>query len=162
MLVVSVRPIIGNIPVMEEFEAIRPYSDDEVPAVLARLAQDADLRRAVAPFLFPRASRALPPLGRLLTARLVRRQARRLRTVAELQTHLADYMENLIEKDHSRVPRQRLGPLGPRPALSVHLHPPGTSSWTPAWSTSPCTVPGTPPRASPSATTCSARLGRRT
>ena len=98
MLVVSVRPIIGNIPVMEEFEAIRPYSDDEVPVVLARLAQDADLRRAVAPFLFPGTSRALPLLGRLLTARLVRRQASRLRTVAEVQTHLADYMENLIEK----------------------------------------------------------------
>ena len=85
-------------PGMEEFEAIRPYSDAEVPAILARLAQDADLRQAVAPFLFPRASRALPPLARLLTGRLVRRQAGRLHTVEEVQKHLAGYMEKLIEE----------------------------------------------------------------
>ena len=92
------RPIIGNMPGMEEFEAIRPYSDAEVPTILARLAQDADLRQAVAPFLFPRASRALPPLARLLTGRLVRHQAGRLHTVEEVQKHLAGYMEKLIEE----------------------------------------------------------------
>ena len=92
------RPIVGNIPVMEEFEGIRPYNDQEVPAVLARLAQDADLRRAVAPFLFPRAGRSLPWLGRFLAGRLLRRQAGRLQTVDEVQRHLADYMERLIEE----------------------------------------------------------------
>ena len=93
------RPrIIGNMPVMEEFDGIRPYNDQEVPAVLARLARDADLRQAIAPFLFPRAARALPPLGRLLAGGVVRRQARRLQTVDEVQKHLAGHMESLVEK----------------------------------------------------------------
>lgn len=90
--------IIGNMPVMEEFDGIRPYNDEEVPAVLARLARDADLRQAIAPFLFPRAARALPPLGRLLAGVVVRRQARRLQTVDEVQKHLAGHMESLVEK----------------------------------------------------------------
>ena len=83
---------------MQDFAAIRPYQDDEVPKVLARLAQDRALRQALALFLFPQAARALPILGRTLAGGLMRRQARRLKTVSELQSHLAGYMQHLIRK----------------------------------------------------------------
>lgn len=83
---------------MHDFTAIRPYQDDEVPKVLARLAQDRALRHALALFLFPRAARILPILGRTLAGGLMRRQARRLKTVSELQSHLAGYMQHLIRK----------------------------------------------------------------
>ena len=85
-------------PGMENFDAIRPYRDDEVPAVLARLARDPELRGAVAQFLFPRTTRVLPPLGRLAAKGLLRREANRLQTVEQVQTLLSGYMETLIEK----------------------------------------------------------------
>ncbi len=84
-------------PGMEDFEGIRPYEDEEVPGVLARLAKDADLQAVVARYLFPRATRLLPALGRLLGARLLRREAGRLRTVRDVQLFLSGHMEALIE-----------------------------------------------------------------
>ncbi len=84
-------------PGMEDFEGIRPYEDEEVPGVLARLAKDADLQAVVARYLFPRATRLLPALGRLLGARLLRREAGRLRTVRDVQLFLSGHMGALIE-----------------------------------------------------------------
>ena len=84
-------------PGMEDFEGIRPYEDEEVPGVLARLARDADLQAVVARYLFPRATRLLPALGRLLGARLLRREAGRLRTVRDVQLFLSGHMGALIE-----------------------------------------------------------------
>ena len=82
---------------MEDFEGIRPYEDEEVPGVLARLARDADLQAVVARYLFPRATRLLPALGRLLGSRLLRREAGRLRTVRDVQLLLSGHMGALIE-----------------------------------------------------------------
>ena len=82
---------------MEDFEGIRPYEDEEVPGVLARLARDADLQAVVARYLFPRATRLLPALGRLLGSRLLRREAGRLRTVRDVQLFLSGHMGALIE-----------------------------------------------------------------
>lgn len=84
-------------PGMEDFEGIRPYEDEEVPGVLARLAKDADLQAVVARYLFPRATTLLPALGRLLGARLLRREAGRLRTVRDVQLFLSGHMGALIE-----------------------------------------------------------------
>ena len=83
---------------MQDFDAIRPYRDEEVPKVLARLARDRELRHALALFLFPRAALALPILGRTLAGSLMRRQAGRLKTVPELQLHLSRYMQTLVHK----------------------------------------------------------------
>ncbi len=82
---------------MEDFEAIRPYRDDEVPQVLVRLARDPDLKQALAQFLFPRASRHLPLLGRFLAGGLMSLQANRLTSVQDVQMHLSGYMQRLIK-----------------------------------------------------------------
>ncbi len=85
-------------PGMEEFEGIRPYQDEEVPEVLARLARDADLQSVVGRHLFPRAAQLLPQLGRLLGGHLLRRLASRLSTVREVQLFLSGHMEALIAR----------------------------------------------------------------
>ena len=85
-------------PGMEEFEGIRPYRDEEVPAVLARLARDADLQAVVGQYLFPRATLVLPQLGPFLGGRLLRRLASRLNTVRDVQLFLSGHMETLIEE----------------------------------------------------------------
>ena len=81
---------------MEDFDAIRPYRDDEVPAVVARLAEDADLRHAASLFFLPRLARWAPALARLLTGRFLQRKAARLRTVDDLQALLSGYLDALI------------------------------------------------------------------
>ncbi len=110
-------------PLMHDFEGIRPYQDEEVPGVLARLARDSDLQSVVGRYLFPRATKLLPPLGRLLGGRLLHRLAGRLRTVRDVQLFLSGHMEALIEKtivDFSVSGLERLSPGTPYLFISTH------------------------------------------
>ncbi|MYF12281.1 MAG: hypothetical protein F4229_15105 [Gammaproteobacteria bacterium] len=110
-------------PGMKEFEGIRPYQDGEVPGVLARLARDADLQSVVGRYLFPRATLLLPQLGRLLGGRLLRRLARRLSTVRDVQMFLSGHMETLIEEtilDFSVGGVERLAAETPYLFISTH------------------------------------------
>ena len=108
---------------MEDFEGIRPYRDEEVPGVLARLARDADLQAVVGRHLFPRATLLLPQLGRWLGSRLLRRQAGRLRNVRDVQLFLSGHMEALIDKtilDFSVGGVERLAAGTPYLFISTH------------------------------------------
>ncbi len=110
-------------PGMVDFEGIRPYQDEEVPGVLARLARDADLQAVLGRYLFPRATRLLPQLGRLLGGRLLRRLASRLRTVRDVQSFLSGHMETLIDEtilDFSVSGVERLSPGTPYLFISTH------------------------------------------
>ena len=83
---------------MEDFDAIRPYRDDEVPMVVARLAEDPDLCRAAALFFLPRLTAGFPALGQALAGRRVKRKAANLETVHDVQMLFSRYMDSLIEK----------------------------------------------------------------
>ena len=110
-------------PDMEDFEGIRPYHDDEVPDVLARLAKDVDLQQVVGRYLFPRATLLLPALGRLFGSRLLCRLASRLDTVRDVQLFLSGHMEALIEETilHFSVSGvERLAPGTPYLFISTH------------------------------------------
>ena len=110
-------------PGMEDFDGIRPYQDEEVPGVLARLARDADLQSIVGRYLFPRATRLLPQLGRLLGGRLLRRLASRLSTVRDVQLFLSGHMEALIGEtilDFSVGGVERLAAGTPYLFISTH------------------------------------------
>jgi len=80
-----------------EFEEIRPYSDDEVPAVLRRLGHDPsllrDLSRIAAPFL----NRWAPPLARAAVGRKLRRAFGRIETVDSFQSALAVVFQRMID-----------------------------------------------------------------
>ena len=56
---------------MQEFDDIRPYRDDEVPGVLARLRSDPKLVTAAARLFLPGLHHAAPGLSRWLTGRLL-------------------------------------------------------------------------------------------
>ena len=83
---------------MDDFDAIRPYRDDEVPAVVARLVEDPDLCHAAALFFLPRLTASFPNLGHTLAGRHVRRKAANLQTVRDVQTLMSHYMDALVEK----------------------------------------------------------------
>jgi hypothetical protein len=82
---------------MHDFEAIRPYEDREVPAVIARLLGDRALQRAVAQFLLPRLNALLPGLARWLVVRQLKLRTRGISTVAGVQRFLEGYMRRIVE-----------------------------------------------------------------
>jgi 1-acyl-sn-glycerol-3-phosphate acyltransferase len=83
---------------MQNFDAIRPYRDDETDAVIARLCRDPDLLRAAAAFYAPRLSRWLPGLARHATGRFIRLRTRNLHNVRDVQQWLSGHMARIVRE----------------------------------------------------------------
>ncbi|PRY68717.1 1-acyl-sn-glycerol-3-phosphate acyltransferase [Halomonas ventosae] len=75
---------------------IRPYQDDEVAEVLARLAHDAELLDALTRYRLPRLSRFMPRLSRVLASIAIRREVRGVTGVHDFQMRIASYMQRMI------------------------------------------------------------------
>lgn len=82
---------------MTEFEEIRPYRDDEVPAVLRRLGRDPSLLRDLSRFAAPSLNRWAPPLARALVGRKLRRAFDGIETVDSFQSALAVVFQRMID-----------------------------------------------------------------
>ncbi len=108
---------------MVDFEAIRPYRDPEVPGVVARLVEDAELDRAAAVYLMPRLARAWPRLSSALVRAYLRRKTRGLVTVNDVQLFLERYMARLIEETIVELTVDGLDHLSPgQPYLFISNH----------------------------------------
>ncbi|WP_373184992.1 1-acyl-sn-glycerol-3-phosphate acyltransferase [Halopseudomonas sp.] len=83
---------------MVEFDAIRPYSDAEVPAVLHRLTRDEELLDILASQHFPRLHRWAPGLVKRLVGAGLRREAGQITSVESLQHRIEPYLDRLIER----------------------------------------------------------------
>ncbi len=81
----------------DPYADIRPYRDDEVPDVLARLLADSELHDALASFQSARLHARWPGLARWLVRRALRRQLRSVRDVQSMQMVLKTYMDAMIE-----------------------------------------------------------------
>ncbi len=108
---------------MQNFDAIRPYRDDEVPGVIQRLASDPALLRAAAAFYAPRLSRWLPRLSRYTARRVIERRTTGLDSVHELQLWLSHYMARVIRETIVELTVEGLDQLAPdQPHLFVSNH----------------------------------------
>jgi hypothetical protein len=83
---------------MGEFDAIRPYDDAEVPAVLARLLSDKALLEILTHFRFPRVAGAFGWMLRPLIAYRLRREFIGVDSVATLQDKVEVYIDHTIER----------------------------------------------------------------
>ena len=83
---------------MGEFDAIRPYHDVEVPAVLARLLSDPAFLDILTHFRFPRAAGTLGWLLKPLIARRLRREFAGVTSVATLQDKVEPYVDRTIDR----------------------------------------------------------------
>ncbi|WP_407312495.1 1-acyl-sn-glycerol-3-phosphate acyltransferase [Pseudomonas sp. nanlin1] len=83
---------------MGEFDAIRPYDDAEVPAVLARLLSDKAFLDILTHFRFPRQAATLGWLLKPLIARRLRREFKHVNSVATLQDKVEFYVDHTIER----------------------------------------------------------------
>ncbi len=83
---------------MGEFDAIRPYDDAEVSAVLARLFSDPAFLDILTHFRFPRAAGPLGWLLKPLIARRLRKEFAKVDSVATLQDKVEHYVDQTIER----------------------------------------------------------------
>ena len=84
------------LPISDPWAEIRPYQDEEVAEVLARLAHDAELLDALTRYRLPRLSRLMPRLSRLLASAAIRREVRGVCDVHDFQMRIASYMQRMI------------------------------------------------------------------
>ena len=79
-----------------QFESIRPYTDNEVPGVVARLRASFELRDGFAAFLFPRFYRLSPGLARSTTRGLLWLRARKFRTIHDVQVMTGRLIDHML------------------------------------------------------------------
>ncbi|AYC31744.1 glycerol acyltransferase [Pseudomonas cavernae] len=83
---------------MGEFDAIRPYADAEVPAVLARLLADQAFLDIITHFRFPRLAGSFGWLLKPLIAHRLRREFNGIDSVVKLQDKVEPYVDRTIER----------------------------------------------------------------
>ena len=83
---------------MGEFDAIRPYDDSEVKAVLTRLLSDPAFLDTLTHFRFPRFAGALGWMLKPLIAKRLRREFAGVDSVATLQDKVEVYVDHTIER----------------------------------------------------------------
>ncbi len=103
---------------MQEFDAIRPYSDDETDAALNRLIHDAEFLDLIARFKSPTLARWMPALVRIRIKHWLVRHFGGLTRIDDLQARLYQYVEDLVTKTTTRVTQTGLENLDKH---SAHL-----------------------------------------
>lgn len=83
---------------MGEFEAIRPYADTEVRAVLARLLTDDAFLSILTRYRFPRLAGPCGWLLKPIIAHYLRREIQGVDSVAALQARIEPYVDRSIER----------------------------------------------------------------
>jgi len=88
---------------MDLFDAIRPYNDAEVPAVLARLSKDRVFLDSLIRFRYPALGVLRMALLRPLLSLRLQTQLRGIRTIAQLQAHIEPYINRTIERSTAGI-----------------------------------------------------------
>ncbi|MFC0266924.1 1-acyl-sn-glycerol-3-phosphate acyltransferase [Kushneria aurantia] len=81
----------------DDFDAIRPYRDDEVDATLAALVRNGEFLDTIARYRLKRLSRLTPRLARSLVRRRLQRTVRHIHSIDDFQNHIAHYMAHMID-----------------------------------------------------------------
>ena len=81
----------------DEFEAIRPFRDEELPGAVARLLADDEFLDLVVRYRFPVAPAFARPLLRWATVRWIDARARRYHTIDAFQVSLESWFDRMIE-----------------------------------------------------------------
>lgn len=88
---------------MQEFDAIRPYSDEETGPAIQRLVNDQEFLDMVGRFKSPTLARWAPSLLRFYTRRWLSGRFGHFTQVDDLQAGLSGYIGDLIESTTTRV-----------------------------------------------------------
>ncbi len=107
----------------DPFADIRPYRNEEVAGVLARLLDDRELLDTMASFRFGKLARLAPALVRLLVRRALTREVRGVADVGAMQVIIKRYMDRMIEDTTGGFSVSGIEKLDPvRPYLYMSNH----------------------------------------
>jgi len=98
----------------DPYADVRPYRDEEVAPVLARLLQDPELTGAIAAFRFGGLARVLPFLLRPAVRWYLKRELRGVASIRDLQLVIRRYMDAMIENTTAGLGVSGLDRLDPR------------------------------------------------
>jgi len=101
---------------MQEFDAIRPYSDEETAPAIHRLVNDPEFLTMIGRFKSPRMAKWAPALMRVFIRRWLIRRFGQITRVDDLQAGLAGYVGELVESTTSRVTHSGLENLSKKNA----------------------------------------------
>ncbi|TGN41681.1 lysophospholipid acyltransferase family protein [Marinobacter confluentis] len=93
---------------MQEFDAIRPYSDEETPLAINNLVRDAEFLDMVGRFKAPMVARWAPALLRGWIRRWLIRRFGDVTRINDLQARLSGYVGDLVDGTTSRVTQSGL------------------------------------------------------
>ena len=94
---------MNDLGIMELFDDIRPYHDDEVRPTLNRLLTDKDLLNVVAQHSCPGLARMFPALTVWLTAQQLKRKTRHINTIRSFQAFIEPYLARVINTTTAKV-----------------------------------------------------------
>lgn len=83
---------------MGQFNAIRPYNDDEVPTVIKRLSKDEEFINIILEFRFPHLAHTFGWLLKPFVAYKLKKYLSKIHSVRDLQLIAADYVEHSISE----------------------------------------------------------------
>jgi len=108
---------------MQEFDSIRPYRDDEVPAVVARWRSDDRVVDSASRLVTPGLARTAPWLARALARTVIGWKARQFRSIEDFQRSLSHYFARLVSDTVSGFTVSGLDALDPdRAYLYISNH----------------------------------------
>ena len=88
---------------MQEFDAIRPYGDDEVEGAVGRLSNDPDFLLMVGRFRSPMLARWLPGLLRKRVKSWLKKEFGNARTIRDIQLRVQAYVTDLVGRTTTRL-----------------------------------------------------------
>ena len=103
---------------MQEFDAIRPYSDEETGAAIHRLVNDQEFLDMVGRFKSPTLARWAPAILRVFTRRWLASHFGHYSRIDDLQAGLSGYVGELVDNTTTRVTTSGLENLSKH---SAHL-----------------------------------------
>lgn len=97
----------------DPFLDIRPYHDDEVPAAIGRLINDEEFITAILKYRFPHFSGLAGWLLKPVLRQYLRSKWSKVKTVRDVQLHVASYMESMIKNTSDGLTTSGLNKLDP-------------------------------------------------
>jgi len=88
---------------MQEFDAIRPYSDEETAPAIQRLVNDPEFLNMIGRFKSPTLAKWAPALLRVFIRRWLVGHFGKIKRVDDLQAGLSDYVAELVDNTTARV-----------------------------------------------------------
>lgn len=105
------------------YDDIRPYRDHELPGVIEQLVADREFQNSIALYVMPTMAKWFPAPCRWLVGRSLKRRAKNIHRVDDMQNEIAHYMERMVKTSTKGFTFEGLDQLDmSKPTLFISNH----------------------------------------